>query len=127
MSSVLLIYDDRNASLTVPAVLAQMNIAPVRLVLEEFHPEFLFSEIFELIVFELFGEIGSCIAVLEQLERWVTTSGLEAPPVIAVTEDGNDRIEQALRTAKVNFFFVKPVAEEELIVAIKQCLLLPKA
>lgn len=127
MLNVLLIYDDRAAILTVSQVLAKMNIAPVRLVLEDFHPEFLSSEMFDLIVFELFGENRSCVVILKQLEKWAATSGMDAPPVIVVTEDGTSRIEQALRTAKVNFFFVKPIAEPELIVAIKQCLLLPKA
>lgn len=127
MLNVLLIYDDRTATLTVSQVLAKMNIAPVRLVLEEFHPEFLSSEMFDLIVFELFGENRSCVVVLNQLEKWAATSGMDAPPVIVVTEDGTSHIEQALRTAKVNFFFVKPVAEPQLIMAIRQSLLLPKA
>lgn len=118
--NVLLIYDDRTATLTVSQVLAKMNIAPVRLVLGDFHPEFLSSEMFDLIVFELSGENRSCVVVLQQLEKWATTSGLQAPPVIVVTEDGADSIEQALRTAKVSFFFVKPVEEPELMAAITQ-------
>lgn len=126
MLSVLLIYDDRTASLTVSQVLAQMNIAPVRLVLEEFHPEFFSSEMFDLIVFELSGENRSCLVILNQLEKWATTSGLEAPPVIVVTEDGTSHIEQDFRTARVNFFFVKPIAAAELIMAIRQSLLRPK-
>lgn len=127
MLNVLLIYDDRTAILTVSQVLAKMNIAPVRLVLEEFHPEFLSSETCDLIVIELFGENRSCVVSLKQLEKWAATSGMDAPPVIVVTEDGTSHIERALRTARVNFFFIKPVAEPELIVAIKQCLLLPRA
>lgn len=126
MLNVLLIYDDRAATLTISQVLTKMSVAPVRLVLEEFHPEFLSTEMFDLIVFELFGENRSCLAVLEQLETWATTSGLEVPPVIVVTEDGASHIEQALRTAKVNFFFIKPVAESDLTAAIRQSLLRTK-
>ena len=121
MLNVLLIYDDRDATLTVQQVLAQMNISPVNLIIEEFHPEFLGSEVFDLLVFELFGENKSCVAILKQLEKWTIISGMEAPPVIVVTEDG--LVEQALRTAKVNFFFIKPVAKQDLVAAITQALL----
>ena len=120
MLNVLLIYDDRNATLTVRQVLAGMNIAPVYLIIDEFDPEFLTSEMFDLLVFELFGENKSCVTILKQLEKWATTSGMEAPPVIVVTEDGH--VEQALRTAKVSFFFIKPVAEQDLAAAIRQAL-----
>lgn len=120
MLNVLLIYDNRSATLTVQQVLAKLNIAPIYLSLAEFHPEFLGSEVFDLLVFELFGENRSCVTILKQLEKWTATSGMEAPPVIVVTEDG--LVEQALRTAKVNFFFIKPVAEEDLIAAIRQVL-----
>lgn len=125
MLNVLLIYDDRNAISTVRQVLAKININPVILGLEEFHPSSLASEMIDLITFELFGENKSCVVILRQLEKWATTSGIEAPPVIVVTEDDNGHTEQALRTAKVNFFFVKPVDEADLIAAIKQSLLLP--
>ena len=118
---MLLIYDDRDATLTVQQVLAQMNISPVNLIIEEFHPEFLGSEVFDLLVFELFGENKSCVAILKQLEKWTIISGMEAPPVIVVTEDG--LVEQALRTAKGNFFFIKPVAKQDLVAAITQALL----
>jgi len=120
MLNILLIFDDRNATLTVRQVLAGMNIVPVYLVLEEFDTEFLTSEVFDLLIFELFGENKSCVTILKQLEKWATTSGVEAPPVIVVTEDG--QVEQALRTAKVNFFFIKPVAEQDLVAAIRQAL-----
>ena len=121
MLNVLLIYDDRDATLTVQQVLAQMNISPVNLIIEEFHPEFLGSEVFDLLVFELFGENKSCVAILKQLEKWTIISGMEAPPVIVVTGDG--LVEQALRTAKVNFFFIKPGAKQDLVAAITQALL----
>lgn len=120
MLNVLLIYDDQSATLTVQQVLTRMNITPVNLIIEEFHPEFLSAEMFDLLVFELFGENRSCVAILKQLEKWTATSGMDAPPVIVVTEDG--LVEQALRTAKVNFFFIKPVAELDLIAAINQAL-----
>lgn len=126
MLNVLLIYDDRSATLTTRQILAKMNIAPVHLVLEEFHPEFFSSEMFDLAIFELFGENRSCIVILKQLEKWAMTSGMEVPPIIVLTEDDTGRIERDLRTAKVSFFFVKPVAESDLIAAIKQSLLLPK-
>ena len=126
MSNILLIHDDKNAPLTVRRVLSANKMACVCLDLEEFHPEFLLSEMFGLIIFELFRENRSCVVILRQLERWAATSGIEHPPVIVVTEDGSDQIEQAVRTAKVNFFFVKPVADEELLSAIEQSLLLPK-
>jgi DNA-binding response OmpR family regulator len=127
MSNVLLIHDDENTTLAVEQVLSTMQITPVRLVLEEFHAEFLLSEMFDLIIFDLFGENRSCIAILDQLERLAATTGINHPPVIVVTEQGAGIIEQALRTAKVNFFFVKPVAVAELVAAIDQSLLLPKA
>lgn len=126
MSNILLIHDEKNVTLTVRRVLAANHIACVCLDLEAFHPEFLLSEMFDLIIFELFGENRSCIVILRQLERWAATSGIEHPPVIVVTEDGSEQIEQAVRTAKVNFFFVKPVADEELLSAIEQCLVLRK-
>ncbi len=122
MSNVLLIYDDRSAMLTVEGVLATMNISPIHLVLEEFDAEFLLVEMFDLIIFELFGENRSCISILKQLEKLATTSGIDHPPVIVVTEQDVGITEQALRTAKVSFFFVKPLAEAELTAAIKQSL-----
>jgi len=126
MSNILLIHDEKNVTLTVQGVLNANHMACVCLDLEEFHPEFLLSEMFDLIIFELFRENRSCVVILRQLERWAATSGIEHPPVIVVTEDGSEQIEQAVRTAKVNFFFVKPVADEELLSAIEQSLLLPK-
>ena len=114
MSNVLLIYDGRSVKLTVEGVLASLNISPVHLVLEEFDAEFLLAEMFDLIIFELYGENHSCITILKQLEKLATTSGIDHPPVIVVTEQGFGLTEQALRTAKVSFFFIKPLAETEL-------------
>lgn len=122
MPNVLLIYDDWSATLTVEQVLSTLSIAPIRLVLDEFDAEFLLTEMYDLIIFELFGENRSCITILRQLEKLATTSGIDHPPVIVVTEQDFGLTEQALRTAKVNFFFVKPLAEEELIAAIRQSL-----
>lgn len=127
MSNVLLIYDDRHATLAVDRVLASLHLHPVHLVLEEFDAEFLLAEMFDLIIFELFTENRSCIAILQQLERLAATSGLFHPPVIVVTEQNFGIIEQALRTAKVNFFFVKPLNTGELMAAIRQALEHPKA
>lgn len=127
MSNVLLIYDDRNAELTVEQVLSNLNIIPVHLVLDEFDAEFLLAEMFDLIIFELFGENRSCITILQQLERLATTSGIDHPPIIVVTEQGFSLTERALRTAKVSFFLIKPLDEAELVAAIKQSLLHPKA
>ncbi len=118
MLNILLIHENRSAILTVPQILADMNIAPVAMVLEEFHPEFLVSNSFDLMVFELFGENRSCLAILKQLEQWTATSGTEVPPVMVVTEDS--LVEKDLRTAKVNFLFIKPVVKQELILAIQQ-------
>ena len=122
MSNVLLIYDDRNADLTVEGVLAGLSISPIHLVLEEFDAELLLAEMFDLIIFELFGDNRFCITILHQLEKLATTSGIDHPPVIVVTDQGVGITEQALRTAKVSFFFVKPLAEAELAAAIQQSL-----
>jgi|GEM_PF-518488 len=122
MPNVLLIYDDRSAKLTVEGVLASLNITPVHMVLDEFAAEFLLAEMFDLIIFELFTENRSCITILKQLEKLVTTSGIDHPPVIVVTDQGLGITEQALRTAKVSFFFIKPLAEAELTAAIQQSL-----
>ncbi len=127
MPNVLLIHDDTNAILTVQHVLSIRGIPCVCLDLEEFHPEFLSSEVFDLIIFELFGENRSCIVILQQLERWSATSGMEHPPVIVVTEESSGNIEQDIRMSNVNFYFVKPVAEAELASAIEQSLLLRKS
>lgn len=120
MLNVLLIYDDPSPTLTVNQALARMNIVPVTIIIEEFDPEFLASEKFDLLVFEFFGKNNSCVAIVRQLQKWATTSGIEAPPIIVVTED--EHTEQDLRTAKVNFFFIKPVAEQDLVAAIGQAL-----
>jgi DNA-binding response OmpR family regulator len=122
MPTILLICDETGVELTVPRVLATSAIAPVCLSLAEFHPEYLLSEVFDLIIFELFGENKSCLVILKQLENWAATSGIEHPPVIVVTADSSARTEQAVRTAKVNFFFIKPVADAELASAIDQSL-----
>jgi CheY-like chemotaxis protein len=126
MPNVLLSYDDRSARLTVKQALLSLHITPVQLILEEFDAEFLLTEMFDLIIFELFGENRSCVAILEQLEKLAATSGIDHPPVIVVTEQGLGAIEQALRTAKVNFFFVKPLDEAELVAAISQSLHRPE-
>lgn len=122
MPNVLLSYDDSSAKLTVEQVLLTLHITPVHLILEEFDAEFLLVEMFDLIIFELFGENRSCVAILEQLEKFAATSGIDHPPVIVVTEQGLGAIEQALRTAKVSFFFVKPLDEAQLVAAISQSL-----
>ncbi len=127
MPNVLLIYDDRNTKLTVAGVLTSLSISPLHLVLEEFDAEFLLAEMFDLIIFELFSENRSCITILKQLEKLAVTSGIDHPPVIVVTEQGLGITEQALRTAKVSFFFVKPLAEAELAAAIQQSLQPPTA
>ncbi len=127
MSNVLLICDDRDAKPTVEQVLSNLNISPVSLVLDEFDAEFFLAGIFDLIIFELFGENRSCITILQQLERLATTSGIDHPPIIVVTEQGFGITEQALRTAKVSFFLIKPLDEAELVAAVKQSLPHPKA
>ena len=126
MPNVLLIHDNRFTELGVQKMLSANGIPSFCLDLEEFHPEFLLSEMFELIVFEIFKESRFCVLALQQLEKWSVTSGIEHPPVIVITEESSDNIEQVVRTAKVNFYFVKPIAEEELISAIDQSLLLYK-
>lgn len=118
LPNVLLIFDTPDAVPTVAQVLEKIKILPVSLILEEFRPELLASEFFDLLIFELFGENRSCVAILKQLEKWSTTYGTKVPPVIVVTED--NLVEQDFRTARVNFFFTKPVSENDLIVAIKQ-------
>jgi CheY-like chemotaxis protein len=126
MSNILLIHDDKNVPLAVPRLLSARQIPFVSLELGEFHPEFLLSGMFDLIIFEMSGENRSCVMILRELERWAATSGMEYPPVIVVTEDGSEQIEQTVRTSKVNFFFVKPVADEELVSALEQALQLKK-
>jgi DNA-binding response OmpR family regulator len=126
MSNILLIRDDNNTRLSIQRVLSAKQIPCVCLDLKDLHPEFLLSGMFNLIIFELFRENRACVVILRQLERWTATSGIEHPPVIVVTEDGSEQIEQAVRTSKVNFFFVKPVDDEELVSAIQQSLLLKK-
>ena len=122
MSNVLLIHDGTNAQLTVQQVLSVSGTPCACLALEEFQPEILLSEMFDLIVFELSGESRSCVMILQQLERWFATSGIEHPPVIFVTQESSDTIEQAVRTAKVNFYLVKPIAEAKLASVIGQSL-----
>ena len=123
MPNVLLIQDERSAALTVQQVLSARGISCVRLDLEEFQPEYLLSEAFDLIIFEIFGENRACVVILQRLEMWSAISGVEHPPVIVVTEKTSDTIEKAIRTSKVNFYFVKPLAREELASAIEQSIL----
>lgn len=127
MSNVLLIHDDGGATLAVEQILSTLNIVPICLALDEFHVEFLLSEMFDLIIFELFGKNSSCITILKQLEKLEITTGMNPTPVIVVTEQGAEVIEQTLRIAKVNFFFIRPVVVTELVAAIEQSLLQPKA
>lgn len=127
MANVLLIYDDRNVKLAAEQVLATMGISPLHLYLENFDADFLLAEMFDLIIFELFGENRSCIAILNQLEKLAITSGIDHPPVIVVTDQNFGLTEQVLRTAKVNFFFIKPLVEAELAAAIQQSLQPPTA
>jgi hypothetical protein len=58
------------------------------------------------------------VAALKELEKWTVTSGSELPPVIVVSED--NLVEQDFRRAKVTFFFIKPVIEQDLVLAITQ-------
>ena len=126
MSNVLLIHENTYTELGIQQVLSANGITSVCLDLEEFHPEFLLSGMFDLIVFEIFRESRVCVFALQQLERWSATSGIEHPPVIVVTEESFGNSEQAVRISKVNFYFVKPVSEEELLSAIDQSLMLSK-
>ncbi len=122
MANVLLIYDDLNVKLVAEKVLASLNISPIHLYLENFDVDFFLAEMFDLIIFELFGENKSCIAILNQLQKLATTSGFDHPPVIVLTEQEFNITEQALRTAKASFLFVKPLNEVDLIAAIRQSL-----
>lgn len=122
MPHILLIVDDRHAEPASFGAFAALGIVPVRLPLENFDPEFLLAELFDLIVFELFGETRSCVAILQQLEKLVATSGIDHPPIIVITGSDTNAIEQALRTAKVNFLLQRPLDQEDLISAIRQAL-----
>ena len=122
MSHVLLIVDTPQTEPIAAAALAELHIAPVRLSLEDFDPDFLLAEMFDLIVIELFGENSSCIAILQRLESMAQTSGIDHPPIIVVTSSESNTIEQALRTAKVCFLLLRPLQKEELISAIRQAL-----
>lgn len=122
MSHVLLIVDTPQTEPIAAAALAELHIAPVRLSLEDFDPDFLLAEMFDLIVIELFGENRSCIAILQRLESMAQTSGIDHPPIIVVTSSESNTIEQALRTAKVCFLLLRPLQKEELISAICQAL-----
>lgn len=122
MPNVLLIQDERSAMLTVQQVLSARGISCTCLDLEEFQPESLLSEAFDLIIFEISGENRVCMVILQRLEMWSAVSGMEHPPVIVVTEKTSDTIETAIRTSKVNFYFVKPLAQDELAFAIEQSL-----
>jgi DNA-binding response OmpR family regulator len=123
MTNVLLIHDVRYSELSVQKMLTANGITPVCLDIDEFHPELLLTGIFDLIIFELYGESRLCIFALQQLERWSATSGIEHPPVIVVSEESSGSSEQTLRRSKANFYFIKPVAEAELLSAIDQSLL----
>jgi DNA-binding response OmpR family regulator len=122
MPKVLLIHDGTNAELTVQQVLSVGGTPCTCLALEEFQPEIFLSEMFNLIVFELFGESRSCVVLLQQLERWFAMSGIEHLPVIFITQESSDTLEQAARTAKVNFYLVKPIDEAKLATVIGQSL-----
>jgi CheY-like chemotaxis protein len=122
MSQVLLIIDDRHADSSVGEALAALAIAPIRLPLEDFDADYLLTEMFDLIVIELFGETHACIALLQQFERLAATSGVDQPPIIVITGSDTNPIEQALRTAKVSFILQKPLDRNDLISAIRQVL-----
>ena len=122
MPDILLIVDDRHSESTSLGAFAALGIVPVRLPLENFDPEILLAELFDLIVFELFGETRSCVAILQQLEKLAATSGIDHPPIIVITGSATNTIEQALRTAKVNFLLQRPLDQEDLISAIRQAL-----
>lgn len=122
MPNVLLVHDGTNAELMVQRVLSESGTPFTCLALEEFQPELLLLEMFDLIAFEIFGESISCVLILQQLERWFATTGVEHPPVIFVTMESSDTLEQAVRTAKVNFYLVKPIAEAKLANVIGQSL-----
>lgn len=122
MANVLLIYDDQSAQLTAAGVLETLSLSSIRLVPEEFDGDFPLTEMFDLIIFELSGANRSCVTILKQLEKQATTSGIDHPPIIVIMKQGLEITEQALRTAKVSFFFVKPLAEAELAAAILQSL-----
>jgi DNA-binding response OmpR family regulator len=123
MPHILLIQDGGCATLTVQQALSVSGISCSCLDLEEFQPEYLLSEAFDLIIFEISGENRACVVILQRLEMWSAVSGMEHPPVIVVTDMTSDTIEQAIRTSKVNFYFVKPLAGEELASAIEQSFL----
>lgn len=122
MSQVLLIIDDRHAESSVGEALASLAIAPIRLPLKDFDADYLLTEMFDLIVIELFGETGACIALLQQFERLAATSGVDQPPIIVITGSDTNPIEQALRTAKVSFILQKPLEPGDLLAAIRQAL-----
>ena len=80
-------------------------------------------------IYRLFLEylyIPLCFMISQTSSRECSEVVISHPPVIVITEEGSDTIEQAVRISKVNFYFVKSIVETELASAIEQSLQLYK-
>ena len=71
--------------------------------------------------------IRLCFLISQTSSRECSEVVIYHPPVIVITEEGSDTLEQAVRTSKVNFYFVKSIVEAELTSAIEQSLQLYKS
>lgn len=122
MAELLVIADDISANVVLEQVMSWEQISATHMSPEALLPESVISNQYDLIIFDMAGQYRACMVILEQLERWVETSGIKLPPLIVLTEDRSEQVEPIARSSSVDFLFIYPVNEEKLKDTVRHAL-----
>lgn len=120
MIDVLHIYDNKPVMLTWEATLSDDRMVFCPCDILALYPEVLVSRQFRLIIFDVSGKETSCVAIFKKLLKWIEISGATRPPIIVLAEKGSELTEQSARMEGADFFFIKPVDMQKLVLVFKQ-------
>ena len=97
MSKILVIHDRDSAHSVVEEVLAEINIQPIVQHIDLYDEYDFSASPFDLFIFELHRDSRKGILLLQRLAKISVTSGVSFPPVIVVSAENTDDIEQMAR------------------------------
>lgn len=121
LEPILVIHDSTDPSVSAGILLKTLGYSYSIVAMSSITAEYIAASAVEVIVFELSTPTSACVNILEKLDKISEISGVKKCPVLIIAE-ASLHLEQAARSAYSNFFFIKPVNEEEFLLAIRQAL-----
>lgn len=121
MEPILVIHDSTDSSVSAEVLLKKIGYNYSLVSIDNISAEFIVASAVEVVVFDLSMTSSACVKILEKLDKISEISGMKNCPVLIVAEESL-HLEQAARGAYSNFFFIKPVSEDEFLLAIRQAL-----